>query len=86
MPIVPFRSDAQPSQSPAMPALPSETYLMMAAAQMHKEGRLVKSDSNDLFKDIPATVRGGQPTELPKHQEPSPREYRGPNGKPMMMT
>src|SRR5271165_4853896 len=42
MPVVPINR-ASPTPSPV--ALPDEKYLMMAAAQMHKEGRLVQNDS-----------------------------------------
>ena len=80
MPIVPIRPQG-PSPAPATRP-PDPTFLMMAAAQMHSEGRLVQGPP-----DIPATVRGGERTE-PQPSEP-PRRYHpssGPQDKPSMMT
>lgn len=79
MPIVPIRSGGQ---SPApQPQAPPDVYLMMAAAQMHKEGRLVKPSTEP---DIPSTVRGAP--QLPQPEPPpEPRKYPGPGGKSMMM-
>jgi hypothetical protein len=51
MPVVPIRPGAEPA-APTVPP-PDETYLMMAAAQMHKEGRLVKPNTSG----IPETTR-----------------------------
>ena len=78
MPVVPIRP-----QAPSTPVLPPppDAYLMMAAAQMHSEGRLVQGDV-----DIPATTRGGTRTDTPA--EP-PHKYWPSDGrrdKPAMMT
>lgn len=48
MPIVPFTN--QPTTGRASgpqppPLMPDEPYVLMAAAQMHAEGRLVKDDA-----------------------------------------
>lgn len=48
MPVVPITSGQSQSQgvaAPAQPPLPSPTFLLMAAAQMHSEGRLVAAPS-----------------------------------------
>lgn len=50
---VPTSTGSVPTPTPAQQG-PDEVYLMMAAAQMHKEGRLIQSG-------IPDTVQGGQP-------------------------
>lgn len=45
MPVVPMPS-RQPSVKPVVPAqpMPPEPFQLMAAAQMHAEGRLIKKD------------------------------------------
>lgn len=45
MPVVPFQPQAQNASQAQAIAPPGGTYLMMAAAQMHSEGRLVQADS-----------------------------------------
>ena len=44
MPVVPFNKDSK-TQVPAQ-VLPPDQYLLMAAAQMNKEGRLVQQQLN----------------------------------------
>ena len=69
--------------APAGPSLPPEPYLMMAAAQMHREGRLVQSEYGE-----PDSTGGKEPTPATPPQEP-PRQYFPSDGrrdKPSMMT
>jgi hypothetical protein len=40
MPVVPFGAPQQPGQPP-LPTPPTEPFALMAAAQMHSEGRLI---------------------------------------------
>ena len=76
---VPTSRNPAPAAAPG-PALPPEPFLMMAAAQMHKEGRLVQSQYSE-----PDTT-GGKP---PANQKaPPPEEYFPSNGQrngPAMM-
>ena len=66
--IVPANSNSRPSASPAAPQV-DETFLMMAAAQMHMEGRLVK-EQGGVGMD-PELQRQQQETEdiLTKHDQ-----------------
>ena len=65
MAVVPMsRSSAAAGPRSAGAPLPDEKYLLMAAAQMHAEGRLVQSG-------VPATTQGGAGAPPP----PPPQEY-----------
>ena len=78
MPVVPFREGMAPAALPQMRP-PSPTFLMMAAAQMHSEGRLVQSQYGE-----PDTVRDTKVT-----KPAPPEEYTPSNGiqtNPSMMT
>lgn len=81
MPIVPIRPGAAPAGPPASALPPPDpSFLMMAAAQMHKEGRLVSGDPK-----IPETVRSRPeiaPSEPPRHYFPT----NGRQDKSSMMT
>ena len=62
---------------------PDPTFLMMAAAQMHSEGRLVKPPE----PYIPSTTRGG--TDATPFETEPPRTYTPSSGQrtgPSMMT
>lgn len=80
--IVPTSTGSAPSTSPRpqVPQIP-EAYLLMAAAQMHREGRLVQS----LYGE-PSTTGGATPSDT----KPPPEEYVPSNGDrhdgPSMMT
>lgn len=97
MPVVPM-SRSNPTPAPA--ALPDEKYFMMAAAQMHKEGRLVQEDSEPqipamkheelrrLLEDIKSSRPKLQNRVAPPPTEP-PQEYwpsSGQRDRPAMMT
>lgn len=45
MPVVPFNPSASPSQ-PSAPSPPADDWLMMSAAQMHEEGRLLDDEGS----------------------------------------
>ena len=49
MPVVPFSAAPTPNGTPQVPMqTPDPTFALIAAAQMHTEGRLIKSqDSKD---------------------------------------
>ena len=77
--IVPANSNSRPSASPAAPQV-DETFLMMAAAQMHMEGRLVQSQYGE-----PDTTQSQPPLD----KKPPPKEYlpsSGDRSGPSMMT
>lgn len=83
--IVPTSTGSVPSApQPTGPKIP-DAYLMMAAAQMHREGRLVQSQYGE-----PDTTKGDKPTEPPaQSKQPLPEEYFPSDGrrdKPAMMT
>jgi hypothetical protein len=61
MPVVPIRSD-NPQQSPTQMAMPKPEFALMAAAQMHSEGRLVK----DPGKFSPTTAEGSPLAQIPE--------------------
>ena len=57
MPVVPISKTQQPLAR-AMIQPPSQTFALMAAAQMHTEGRLIKSDPEPVAQpDIPALIK-----------------------------
>ena len=60
MPVVPF--DPRTPKSPLSRPPPSEPFALMAAAQMHAEGRLVEPDSKapDLYETRPQASMGGR--------------------------
>lgn len=64
MPIVPFTTPS-PDQSPAPARYPDEPWTLMAAAQMHSEGRLVESDSTDRTNGIAQLRREFGPGPMP---------------------
>ena len=71
MPVVPFSQQA--STLPPAPPLESK-YLLMAAAQMHSEGRLIKPAQQLDQKDIDNAYAdpnyyGNLPDALPGHEE-----------------
>ena len=74
MPVVPFSRLPVGDRSVPRPP-PSETFLLMAAAEMHKEGRLVESEYGE-----PETTRTKPP--------PAPKAYPPSDGSPgtSMMT
>lgn len=44
MPVVPFIQPAKGANGKPLPTPPAEPFALMAAAQMHAEGRLVKGE------------------------------------------
>ena len=44
MPVVPFTSQPKGPNGRPLPTPPAEPFALMAAAQMHSEGRLVKGE------------------------------------------
>ncbi len=77
---VPTSTGSQPSPSTVTPMV-GEMFLMMAAAQMHSEGRLVQSKYGE-----PDTTQA--PHDLPPKSKP-PLDYAPSNGQqdgPAMMT
>lgn len=57
MPVVPIRPGEGQAMTPAQPqaqAPPSDTYLLMAASQMHSEGRLIQKVADETKGDFRA--------------------------------
>lgn len=84
MPVVPFTSRApmgqDQSQGQAQP-IPDQTYLMMAASQMHGEGRLIQvAASSNMFLDrnnqwVKQDASAPYNTQLEPHEEISFRQW-----------
>ena len=71
---VPTSTGSPAAVAPQAPR-PDDAFLMMAAAQMHSEGRLVKSEYGE-----PDTTRDGQATTPPQPPPPPPERYRPSDG------
>ena len=58
MPVVPVRPGNR-QQAPA-PPMPNDVYTLMAAAQMHSEGRLIQPTGgvDDKLNSIPDSAKG----------------------------
>lgn len=69
MPIVPIRPD--PGLAPPTAALkpPDPNFLLMAAAQMHSEGRLIKSTQQIPMTTQDQSLINGPPTSPPGYEE-----------------
>lgn len=81
---VPTSTGAAPTPTPATSG-PDEVYLMMAAAQMHKEGRLIATGQYGEPDAVKSTNDNG--TKL--DQKPEPQKYFPSSGDrtgPAMMT